>query len=107
MEPDRSTVVDPVPKGRGNWGDCQQETSTHPSTARGELENGGELGQTAPFPRGICCTILRPDMVLCPKAERAAILVELTVPWEEGIEGAHERKRAKYADLVAECRENG
>src|SRR4029434_771695 len=44
-------------------------------------------------------------VVLWAKTERSALLVELTVPWEEEMEGAHERKRAKYSDLVAECRE--
>ncbi len=31
----------------------------------------------------------------------------LTVPWEERIEEANERKRAKYQELVEECRERG
>ncbi len=29
------------------------------------------------------------------------------MPWEEGLEAAYERKKAKYADLVMECRESG
>jgi hypothetical protein len=29
----------------------------------------------------------------------------LTVPWEEIIKEAHERKRLKYEGLIAECRE--
>lgn len=33
--------------------------------------------------------------------------MELTVPWEDRLEEAQERKRAKYADLVAECQRNG
>lgn len=32
---------------------------------------------------------------------RSALLVELTVPWKEELEAAHERKRTKYSDLVA------
>ncbi|XP_052271521.1 uncharacterized protein LOC127872232 [Dreissena polymorpha] len=35
------------------------------------------------------------------------ILVELTVPWEERCTQAHERKKAKYEDVVQECREAG
>lgn len=31
-----------------------------------------------------------------------AILIELTAPWEEGLEGPYERKNAKCADLVAQ-----
>ena len=66
-----------------------------------------DLGRQLHFPREINCTTLRPDMVLWTTAGKSALLVELTVPWEEGLEAAHERKRAKYADLVAECREGG
>ena len=35
------------------------------------------------------------------------VLVELTVPWEDRIEDANEPKRAKYAELVSECRSKG
>ena len=66
-----------------------------------------DLGRQLHFPGEICSTTLRPDVVLWARTERSALLVELTVPWEEGMEGAHERKRAKYSDLVAECRESG
>lgn len=38
---------------------------------------------------------------------KTILLVELTVPWEEGIEAANERKHAKYTELVEECREAG
>lgn len=34
-------------------------------------------------------------------------MVKLTVPWEEGVQTAHERKKAIYVDLVAKCREGG
>lgn len=33
------------------------------------------------------------------------IILELTVPWEEEIEEASERKWAKYQELMGECRE--
>jgi len=48
------------------------------------------------FPVYAAATTLRPDMVL-----------ELTVPWEDHIKEANKRKRAKYAELVEECRSNG
>ena len=35
------------------------------------------------------------------------VLLELTVPWEDRIEEANERKRAKYSELTTECRSNG
>ena len=33
--------------------------------------------------------------------------MELTVPWEERIEEAFERKKSKYQQLVEECQERG
>lgn len=59
------------------------------------------------FPQEICSTTLNPDVVLWSAAVKSAVLIELTVPWEEGLEAAYERKKAKYADLVEEGRESG
>ena len=36
-------------------------------------------------------------------SEDSIVLVELTIPFEEGMEAATERKRSKYADLLARC----
>ena len=35
------------------------------------------------------------------------IILELTVPWEERTDEAHERKRSKYQELAEMCREKG
>ncbi len=40
-------------------------------------------------------------------ATKAALIIELTVPWEERITSAHEFKRLKYSDLAAERRDGG
>ncbi len=66
-----------------------------------------DLGRQLQFQQKICSTNLRPDVVLWSAAVKSVVLIELTVPWEEGLEAAYERKKAKYADLVAECRESG
>ena len=66
-----------------------------------------DLGKQLQFPREIVETSLRPDLVMWSEACKTVLLVELTVPWEGGLEAAYERKRAKYADLAAECREAG
>ncbi|XP_056127556.1 uncharacterized protein LOC130105540 [Rhinichthys klamathensis goyatoka] len=66
-----------------------------------------DLGTQLRFPDTIAVTSLRPDMVLMSAASKQVVLLELTVPWEDRMEEAQERKRAKYADLVAECRRNG
>ena len=34
-------------------------------------------------------------------------MIELTVPWEEGCEEAHERKLTKYKELAETCRQKG
>ncbi len=46
-------------------------------------------------------------MIVTSEVLKQLIMLELTVPWEERIEEANERKRAKYQELVEECRERG
>ena len=52
-------------------------------------------------------TTLRPDIVLWSTQRKSIILVELTVPWEEGCDKAHQRKSSKYQELVEMCRQRG
>ncbi|TWW80087.1 hypothetical protein D4764_10G0011170 [Takifugu flavidus] len=66
-----------------------------------------DLGKQLIFPQHIVTTSLRPDMIIISEASKYLIMLELTVPWEERIEGANERKRAKYQELVEECRGRG
>lgn len=51
------------------------------------------------FPPEIYATIQRPDAVLFSKSLHKVIIVELTVPAEEGIEAAQLRKEARYLSL--------
>jgi len=62
-----------------------------------------DLGRQLKFPETVAITSLRPDMVLISEASKQIILFELTVPWEDRIEEANERKRSKYIELVKEC----
>ncbi|KAG1971952.1 hypothetical protein F2P79_000201 [Pimephales promelas] len=66
-----------------------------------------DLGRQLQFPREIVETLLRPDLIMWSELCKTILLVELTVPWEEGMEAANEQKRAKYADLVEACKEPG
>lgn len=66
-----------------------------------------DLGRQLNFPNHITATSLRPDMVITSESTRQVVIVELTVPWEDRLEEANERKRAKYAELVEECRSGG
>ena len=52
-------------------------------------------------------TTLRPDIVIWSTASKQVLLIELTVPWEERIELAYERKRTKYDDLKEQCEKAG
>lgn len=66
-----------------------------------------DLKKQLVFPREILTTTLRPDIVMWSVVEKRVLLIELTIPWEEGMTAAHERKRLKYAELAAECQEAG
>ena len=65
-----------------------------------------DLGRRLQFPE-VVQTTLRPDIVLWSTKDQKIILVELTVPWEEGCEVAHERKAGKYQQLAQDCRDRG
>ena len=52
-------------------------------------------------------TNLRPDAVLVSQQSKTLVAIELTVPWEENCEEAHERKSLRYADLMADCKDKG
>ncbi|XP_067284127.1 uncharacterized protein [Pseudorasbora parva] len=76
------------------------------ATAR-DWELKADLGKQLKFPEAVATSTLRPDMLLISETSKQIVLLELTVPWEDRIEEANERKRAKYAELVEECRNNG
>ncbi|XP_033758242.1 uncharacterized protein LOC117340592 [Pecten maximus] len=71
----------------------------------GEWQMRADLKGRMQFPQEIAVTNQRPDIVLWSTSIKQAVLVELTMPWEERIEEAHERKRNKYQDLVADCQQ--
>lgn len=50
-----------------------------------------DMGRMLQFPE-VVRTPLRPDIVLWSAKDHKIILIELTVPWDEGCEEAHKRK---------------
>ena len=54
------------------------------------------------FPPEITSTSSRPDIVIWSKNAKTVIIIELTIPWEENVEAAHERKMLKYQGLTVE-----
>ncbi|XP_068595260.1 retrovirus-related Pol polyprotein from type-1 retrotransposable element R2 [Brachionichthys hirsutus] len=65
-----------------------------------------DLGRKLQFPQ-VVQTPLRPDVVIWSDEAKKIILIELTVPWEDGCSEASERKASKYQDLVQQCRDKG
>ena len=72
---------------------------------RGRWEVAAELEDCTrffPIP-----TTKKPDLVIWCAEEKVVHLVELTVPHEDNINAAHERKEKRYEALVEECEEAG
>ncbi|MGH0135533.1 UNVERIFIED_CONTAM: hypothetical protein FKN15_023521 [Acipenser sinensis] len=59
-----------------------------------------DVGQWLIFPPEIATTNLQPDIVLWSGSTCLVHLVELTVPWEDDIDEAYERKKLRYAQLA-------
>jgi hypothetical protein len=59
------------------------------------------------FPPEIAETAKRPDITIYSRSTKNVIIIELTVPSEENLANAYDRKKTKYQDLVAECENRG
>ncbi|MGH0157353.1 UNVERIFIED_CONTAM: hypothetical protein FKN15_033297 [Acipenser sinensis] len=66
-----------------------------------------DVGQRLIFPPEIATSNLRPDIVLRSGSACLVHLVELTVPWEDAVDEAYERKKLWYAQLAAEAEQRG
>ena len=66
-----------------------------------------DLRQRMEFPPEIAVTNKRPNIVIWLAATKQAILLELMVPWEDGIEDAYEYKSLKYQERVKDIKQNG
>ena len=79
-----------------------------------KLQNGAsdwkvsaDLKSSLQFPVHIIQTEKRPGVVAWSDSKKSVLLIELTVPWEENREEAHERKKNRYETLRADCVEKG
>ena len=59
------------------------------------------------FPPEIVTTSRRPDITIYSPNEKIAVVIELTVPAEENMAQANQRKKCKYEDLISEGRDAG
>ncbi|XP_078458809.1 uncharacterized protein LOC144723905 [Lampetra planeri] len=66
-----------------------------------------DIGRQLVFLPEIATTTLRPDMVLWSRSLKKVFIIELTVPWEDSVDEAYERKHLRYADLAAKARHHG
>ena len=66
-----------------------------------------DLGGNYSFPTHIVATDLRPDIVWWNDKKKTLVLVELTIPFDTVMEGASERKHAKYDHLLTTAKRNG
>lgn len=58
----------------------------------------------------IATTTLRPDLVLCSNYSgilHTVYFVKLTIPWEDAVDEASQRKRLRYAELAADAEQQG
>ena len=62
---------------------------------------------TYTFPPILVITDLRPDIVVFSEAKQHATIIELTVSFESNFKKAHNRKQAKYHDVLDDIKENG
>jgi len=66
-----------------------------------------DLDQRLILPPEIATTDLRPDIVLWSGSARIVQMIELTVPWEDAVDEAYERKKLWYAHLATEAEQRG
>ena len=59
------------------------------------------------FPTEIALTTKHPDIVIWSVKAKKVFVIELTVPYEENFNWAHQRKLEKYEDLREQCVRNG
>ena len=88
-------------------GECPVRKQKNPNM---KLLNGAsdwkvsaDIKTSLQFPVHIVQTEKRPDIVAWSDSKKSVLLIELTVPWEENREEAHERKKNRYETLRADC----
>jgi hypothetical protein len=55
----------------------------------------------------LVATAQRPDIVIWSDDKKKAVIMELTISWEDNIKSAEERKDERYKDLIERCEEDG
>ena len=92
-------------RGSGSYGISSKRRNI--LTAANDWEMTADLSGGGTFPVEVAITNLRPDIVIWSASQQQVILGELTVPWEDNIQEAYERKYTKYTELKAVCLNRG
>ena len=71
----------------------------------GQWKIAADLESPMVFP--LIATAQRPDIVLWSDDTKKAVIMELTVSWEDNIKAAEQRKSERYEDLIERCEEDG
>ena len=71
----------------------------------GNWKVAADLNTQLIFP--LATTSQRPDLVLWSDEKKKAIVMELTVSWEDNIKSAEDRKAERYKKLVERCEDEG
>ena len=102
---EKLSFINFVRPGQVGQGEAKKSTGLLSSGKKCDMKV--DLDKKLVFSPEIVVTRLRPDIVLWSRESKKVVMIELTVPWEERMEEAHELKRSKYAELQAQCIEKG
>ena len=93
----------------GNISKIARENMHKPSLLEGctDWHIATNLKHNFIFPTEIALTTKCPDIVICFIKAKKVFVIELTVPYEENFQRAHQRKLEKYEDLWEQCVRNG
>ena len=93
----------------GNISKIARENMRKPSLLEGctDWHVATDLKHDFIFPTKIALSTKRPDIVIWSVKAKKVFVIELTVPYEENFDWAHQRKLEKYEDLREQCVRNG
>ena len=93
----------------GNISKTARKNMRQPSLLEGctDWHVATDLKHNFIFPTEIALTTKRPDIVIWSVKAKKVFVIELTVPFEENFNWAHQRKLEKYEDLREQWVRNG
>ena len=86
---------------------CEETKNSNMKLLNGnsDWKVSADLKTSLQFPVHIILIEKRLDIVAWSDSKKSVLHIELTVPWEENLKEAHERRKNRYETLPAECME--